>query len=160
MSGVVWTTIAPLVGVLLGGFMSMLAQRSAGRALERGEARRSARELAEARRSERLTHLIEFLSAVQEAERVAVDRYHHNLADEQWQGRARQILDRVWVTQKTIHVLCASEVSEAARSLAFVVQELIRKGPEDPGEPQDEKVWAYIHPSRQAFLDLVRDQLS
>lgn len=140
--------------------MSMLAQRSAGRALERGEARRSVRERAEARRNERLTHLIAFLSAVQEAERVAVDRYHHNLADEQWQARASQVLDRVWVTQKTIHVLCASEVSEAARSLAWAVQEVIRKGPEDPGEPQDEKVWAHIHPSRQAFLDLVRDQLS
>lgn len=80
----------------------MPAQRSAGRALERGEARRSVRELAEARRNERLTHLIAFLSAVQEAERVAVDRYHHNLADEQWQARARQVLDRVWVTQKTM----------------------------------------------------------
>ncbi|MEU9179326.1 hypothetical protein AB0C90_21170 [Streptomyces sp. NPDC048550] len=156
----VWTTLAPLVGVLLGGFMSMLAQRSAGRALERGEARRSVRELAEARRNERLTHLIEFLSAVQEAERVAVDRYHHNLADEQWQARSRQVLDRVWVTQKTIHMLCASEVSEAARSLAFAVQEVIREGPEDPGEPQDEKVWVHIHPSRKAFLDLVRGQLS
>ncbi|MFC9588758.1 hypothetical protein ACFTUC_02935 [Streptomyces sp. NPDC056944] len=155
-----WTTLAPLIGVLLGGLMSMLAQRSAGRALERGEARRNVRELAEARRNERLTHLIEFLSAVQEAERVAVDRYHHNLADEQWMARARQVLDRVWVMQKTIHVLCTSEVSEAARSLAWAVQELIRKGPEDPGEPQDEKVWAHIHPSRQAFLDLVRDQLS
>ncbi|MEU7607039.1 hypothetical protein [Streptomyces sp. NPDC041003] len=155
-----WTTLAPLIGVLLGGLMSMLAQRSAGRALERGEARRSVRELAEARRNERLTHLIAFLSAVQEAERVAVDRYQHNLADEQWQARARQVLDRVWVTQKTIHVLCASEVSEAARSLAWAVQEVIRKGPEDSGEPQDEKVWAHIHPSRQAFLDLVRDQLS
>ncbi|MFB6841190.1 hypothetical protein [Streptomyces sp. NPDC056361] len=155
-----WTTLAPLIGVLLGGLMSMLAQRSAGRALERGEARRNVRELAEARRNERLTHLIEFLSAVQEAERVAVDRYHHNLADEQWTARARQVLDRVWVMQKTIHVLCTSEVGEAARSLAWAVQEVIRKGPEDPGEPQDEKVWAHIHPSRQAFLDLVRDQLS
>ncbi|MER5810250.1 hypothetical protein ABT143_19005 [Streptomyces sp. NPDC002033] len=155
-----WTTLAPLIGVLLGGLMSILTQRSAGHALERGEARRSARELAETRRSERLTHLIEFLSAVQEAERVAVDRHHHNLADEQWQARARQVLDKVWVTQKTIHVLCAPEVSEAARSLAWAVQEVIRKGPEDPEDPQDEKVWAHIHPSRQAFLDLVREQLS
>ncbi|MGP3686177.1 hypothetical protein ACTVZO_15955 [Streptomyces sp. IBSNAI002] len=155
-----WTTLAPLIGVLLGGLMSMLTQRSAGHALERGETRRGARELAEARRNERLTHLIEFLTAVQEAERVAVDRHHHNLADEQWQARAQQVLDRVWVTQKTIHVLCAPEVGEAARSLAWAVQEVIRKGPEDPEDPQDEKVWAHIHPSRQAFLDLVRDQLN
>ncbi|SDT83308.1 hypothetical protein SAMN05216371_8128 [Streptomyces sp. TLI_053] len=89
-----------------------------------------------------------------------MDRYHHNLADEQWQARARQVLDRVWVMQKTIHILCASEVGEAARNLAWAVQEVIRKGPEDPEDPQDEKVWAHIRPSRQAFLDLVRDQLS
>ena len=30
------------------------------------------------------------MTAVQEAERVAVDRYHHNLVDEQWQERAKQ----------------------------------------------------------------------
>ncbi|MEV7420461.1 hypothetical protein [Streptomyces sp. NPDC089919] len=155
-----WTTLAPLAGVLLGGLMSVLTQRSAGNALERGEARRSARDLAEARRGERLTHLIAFLSAVQEAERVAVDRHHHNMTDEPWQARARQVLDRMWVTQKTLHILCAPEVSAAARGLAWAVQELIRKGPGDPEGPQDEKIWAHIRPSRQAFLDLVRDQLN
>ncbi|WP_328401170.1 hypothetical protein OHS70_26325 [Streptomyces sp. NBC_00390] len=155
-----WTTIAPLIGVVLGGLMSLLAQHSVGRASERAEARRSVRELAEARRNERLTHLIDFLSAVQEAERVAVDRYHHNMTDEQWQERARQIIDRVWVTQKTIHVLCASEVNDAARGLAFAVQKVIRDGPDDPGEPQDEKVWAHIRPSRRAFLDVVRTYLT
>lgn len=154
-----WTTLAPLIGVVLGGLMSLLAQISVGRASERTELRRSVRDRAEARRSERLAHLIEFLSVVQEAERVAVDRYHHNLADEQWQARAREILDRMWVTQKTIHMLCASEINEAARGLAFAVQRLIRNGPDDRGEPQDEKVWAHIRPSRREFLDAVRDYL-
>ncbi len=73
----------PLLGVVLGGLVSTLAQYSLGRASERAEVRRSARERAEARRAERVTHLVDFLAAVQEAERVAVDRYHHNLADEQ-----------------------------------------------------------------------------
>ncbi|MET7288990.1 hypothetical protein [Streptomyces sp. NPDC005573] len=31
--------------------------------------------------------------------------------------------------------------------------------PGDPGEPQDEKVWAAIGPSRRIFLDVVRDHL-
>ncbi|MEU2281289.1 hypothetical protein ABZ614_04820 [Streptomyces sp. NPDC013178] len=140
--------------------MSFLAQHSSGRASERAEARRSVRERAEARRSERLTHLIAFLTAVQEAERVAVDRYHHRLTDEQWQARAKQTLDKMWVAQKTIHMLCASEVNEAARRLAFAVQDVIRNGPDDPGEPQDEKIWAYIRPSRREFLDVACDQLT
>ncbi|TVL88628.1 hypothetical protein [Streptomyces sp. SAJ15] len=139
-----WT----IIGVALGGLISVVAQYWQGRVSERG-----------ARRTERLTHLIDFLSAVQEAERVAVDHYHHDLADEQWQARAKQVIDRVWVTQKTIHMLCASEVNEAARRLAFDVQDVIRDGPGDPGQPQDEKVWEYIRPSRRAFLDAVRDYL-
>ncbi|MFC5724517.1 hypothetical protein ACFP1Z_30615 [Streptomyces gamaensis] len=147
-----WTTLAPLIGVVLGGLVSWLAQHSAERVSERAEVR-------EARRKERLTHLIAFLSAAQEAERVAVDRYQHKLADEQWQARAKQTLDRVWVTQKTIHMLCAPEINEAARRFAFDIQDVIREGPGDPGEPQDEKVWAYIRASRREFLDVVRDYL-
>ncbi|MET9665016.1 hypothetical protein ABZY19_06550 [Streptomyces sp. NPDC006475] len=148
-----WTTLAPLMGVVLGGLTSFAAQFWQGRASERMEARRSRRERAEGRRTEALTHLIDFLSAVQEAERVAVDRYHFNLTDEQWQARAKQAVDRLWVAQKTLHLLCTSEVNEAARRVAFAVQNVIRDGPRDPGEPQDEKVWACISPSRRAFLD-------
>lgn len=154
-----WTTLAPLLGVALGGLMSFLVQHSLGRTAERAEVRRSVRERAEARRNERLTHCIDFLAAVQEAERVAVDRYHHNDSDEQWQARAKQVVDRMWVAQKTIHMLCAPEVNEAARDVAFAVQDVVREGPADPGDPQDEKIWAQIRPSRRAFLDVVRDHL-
>lgn len=115
-------------------------------------------ERVEVRRGERVTRLIDFLSAVQEAERVAVDRYHHGESDEQWQARAKQSIDRMWVAQKTIHMLCGSEVNDAARLLAYDVQNVIRNGPA-PGEPRDEMVWAYIRPNRRAFLDLVRDHL-
>ncbi|MFE9809267.1 hypothetical protein ACFYRN_35895 [Streptomyces sp. NPDC005227] len=140
-----------------------MAQHALGRATERAETRRSVRERAEARRSERLTQLIDFLRTVQEGERVAVDHYHHHVADEQWQARARQTIDRMWVAQKTIHMLCAPEVNEAARRLAFAVQNVIRDGPSgagDPGESKDEQVWASIRPSRRTFLDVVRDHVS
>jgi hypothetical protein len=59
---------------------------------------------------------------------------------------------------KTIHMLCGSEVNEAARRLAYHVQNVIRKGP-GPGEPQAERIWAYVRPRRRAFLDLVREHL-
>jgi hypothetical protein len=99
-----------------------------------------------------------FLVAVQEAERIAVERHHHGRTDEQWQAQSKQSVDRMWVAQ-TIHMLCAPEVNEAARDPAYAVQDVIRKGPEDPGEPQDEKVWACVRPSRKVFLDVVRDHL-
>ncbi|MFG2604130.1 hypothetical protein ACGFT2_11355 [Streptomyces sp. NPDC048514] len=149
----------PFFGVVLGGLVSTSTQYFLGRASERVEVRRSARERAEARRNERVTHLVAFLVAVQEAERIAVERHHHGQTDEQWQARAKQSVDRMWVTQKTIHMLCAPEVNGAARDLAYAVQNVIRKGPEDPGEPRDEKVWASIRPSRRTFLDVVRDHL-
>jgi hypothetical protein len=152
------TTFVPFLGVVLGGLVSTLAQYSLGRASERAEVRRSLRERVEVRRGERVTRLIDFLAAVQEAERVAVDRYHHGESDEQWQARAKQSIDRMWVAQKTIHMLCGSEVNDAARLLAYDVQNVIRNGPA-PGEPRDEMVWAYIRPNRRAFLDLVRDHL-
>ncbi|WP_159393183.1 hypothetical protein [Streptomyces rimosus] len=137
-----WTTLSPLIGVGLGGLLQLSGQHFVGRASNRA-----------ARRAERLAHLIDFLSAIQEAERVAVDHYHHNAADEQWQARARQIIDKVWVKQKTIHLLCAPDVNEAARSVAFALQRLLREGPDDPGEPKDEKIWAHISPSRREYLD-------
>ncbi|MEU0675345.1 hypothetical protein ABZ330_21110 [Streptomyces sp. NPDC006172] len=154
-----WSTLSPLLGVVLGGLVSWLAQHSSGRAAERAEQWRSARDCAEARRGERLAHLVDFLSAVQEAERVAVDHYQHHVSDERWQERARQTADRMWVAQKTIHMLCTPEVNEAARRLAFAVQNVLREGPDDLGEPQDEKVWAAIRPSRREFLDVVRTRL-
>lgn len=101
---VVWTTLASLIGVALGGLVSTFGQHSLGRA-------------------------------------------------------AKQTIDRMWVEQKTIHMLCAPEINEAARSVAFAVQDVIRDGPADPGEPQDEKVWEYIRPTRRAFLDVVREHL-
>ncbi|MEU8031539.1 hypothetical protein AB0C13_23340 [Streptomyces sp. NPDC049099] len=155
-----WTKFAPYFGVMLGGFVSSLAQYWLGRASERAEVRRSIRERAEERRKERVTHVIAFLAAAQEAERVAVDRHHHLLSDEQWQARAKQVVDKMWVTQKTIHMLCGSEINKAAHGLATKVQDVIRKGPEDPTEPQDEKVWAYIRPSRNVFLDVVSHHLN
>jgi hypothetical protein len=155
-----WTAIASLAGVVFGGVGSFAVQDSIRRSSERAEARRSAHELATARRAERLTHLIDFLTIAQEGERVAVDRHHHDIADEQWHARARQTVDRLWVIQKTIHMLCAPEVNEAARGLAFALQDVIRDGPKDPGEPRDEKVWEHIRPSRRAFLDVVHHDLA
>ncbi|MEU8580266.1 hypothetical protein [Streptomyces abikoensis] len=155
-----WTTsLPPFIGVVLGTVASLVGQLLQGRASERAEARRNERERAEARRNEHLTHIVAFLCALQEAERVAVDRYHHNETDAEWQMRARRALDRVWVTQKTIHLVCASKVNNAAREAAFAVQDVIRKGPGDPGEPQDERVWQAISPSRRAYLDVAAEYL-
>ncbi|GAA2718915.1 MULTISPECIES: hypothetical protein [Streptomyces] len=140
-----WT----IFGVVLGGLISFTGQFWQGRVTER-----------DLRRTQRIQHLIDFLSAVQEAERVAVEHYHHHVDDEQWRTRSKQIIDRVWVAQKTLHMLCSPKVNEAARALAFDVRDVIRDGPGDtPGATEEEKVWEYIRANRRAFLDVARDHL-
>ncbi|WIM92789.1 hypothetical protein ACTOB_004744 [Actinoplanes oblitus] len=156
----VWTAGASLAGVVVGGVTSFVGQTVQRTAAERAEERRRSCDLMETRRAERITHLIGFIAVAQEAERVAVDRYHHGHDDERWQARAREIEDRIWAAQKTIHLLCRPAVNAAARELAFALQDVIRNGPSDPEHPQDEKVWEHIRKPRRAFLDAAADDLA
>lgn len=64
----------PLPGVLLGGGLSYLAQLAAGRQASHSEDRRQAGQLAEARRTERLGLLREFVSLTEEGIRLAERR--------------------------------------------------------------------------------------
>lgn len=154
-----WTAFASILGTALGGFISFYTQRSVRSAADKAELARIANEHAKERRSEQLAHCVDFLVAIQEAERAAVDRYHHKTADGQWQARAKQAIDRMWIVQKTIHMVCPPEINVAARLVAFAVRDVVRNGPADHGDPQDEKVWEAISPSRRNFLDVVRDHL-
>ncbi|MFC7245065.1 hypothetical protein ACFQO7_21530 [Catellatospora aurea] len=142
-----------LVGVVAGG-SALLGQRLTLRNTERAEVRRSALALAETRRQERLTHVMAFLEAVQAAERIAVDHHHYGVDDEQWQARANAMIDRLWVLQKTLHLLCDEELNAAARLLAFAVRDLVRDGPKDRTAPVETRIWEEIGPSRRAFLDV------
>lgn len=83
-----------------------------------------------------------------EARRSANERAkerHHKAADGEWEAWAKRV--------------CAPEINKAARFVAFAVRDVVRAGPADRREPQDEKIWEAISPSRRDFLDVVRDHL-
>ncbi|MFG6194811.1 hypothetical protein [Nonomuraea sp. JJY05] len=65
---------ASLLGVVLGGLLSYLAQFTTVRVAARNEEKRQAAQRAEARRSEQLEPLREFITITQESIRIAEER--------------------------------------------------------------------------------------
>jgi hypothetical protein len=147
-----------LVGLLAAG-SALMAQRLSQTGTDQAEVRRSALALAESRRQERLTHVVAFLEAVQAAERIAVDRHHHGVDDRQWHERSEVMIDRLWVLQKTLHLLCDKELNDAARLVAHDMRDLIRIGPKDRTPPIEARIWDEIGPSRKLFLDIAHARL-
>lgn len=156
----VWLPVlTTLLGAGAAGGLSLLNQRQSQRGADRADLLRTSVALAEARRAERITHVLAFLEAVQTSERVAVDHHHHGIDDEDWHERADMMIDRLWMLQKTLHLVCSTEVNDAAREVAFTMRRIIRKGPADRRPPLEQRVWEELSPSRMVFLDLARDEL-
>jgi hypothetical protein len=103
-------SIVSLAGVALGGAISFAAQLIS----QRTESRRHAAAVFEARLAERLTHLVAFLTAAQDAERIALERPASVGAEDEWRRRAADALDRLWTTEKTVHLLCEPKVTATA----------------------------------------------
>jgi hypothetical protein len=73
--------------------------------------------------------------------------------DVEWRKRADIIQDRLWVTQKTLHMLCSPALTNAARNFAYSIHDLLWKGPGTESVPD------YLRPARNAFLDSAREDL-
>lgn len=79
-----WTPIASIAGVIVGGGLSFLTQRTTLRATERAEERKRRTDLAEARRTEQIQALTEFIRFAHEAEGVAHARPATWEIDDPW----------------------------------------------------------------------------
>ena len=110
----IWVTVTSLVGVVVGGALSMFSQRFA----ERSAARRHAATILEGRRGERLAHLVAFIEIAQQAERLATSVHQHNAAGDIVVERTEATLDELWVRLRAVQLVCPSEVGDAARTLA------------------------------------------
>jgi hypothetical protein len=149
MISTIWVAVTSLVGVVIGGTLSLFSQR----VVERSAARRHAATLLEGRRGERLTQLIAFIETAQEAERVAINLHQHNASGDIWVQRTDATLDRLWVRLRAVQLLCPSDVSEAARALAGQVHTVVRQG------SGDQSVTAFLRPSRMNLIALARIDL-
>lgn len=146
----VWVSIVSLVGVALGGGLSYLVQASVQRRSDRNDQRRQAREQAEARRVEQLELLREFIRVAQRAERAAEDRD----GTPAWKVSALDVVDELWVGERMIHILFASNLHDLARAYVRALDHVLWQ------QPEDVSMWDYLKGPKVAFLAAARDQLS
>ncbi|WP_410608435.1 hypothetical protein [Amycolatopsis sp. lyj-109] len=146
----VWLAVLSLTGVLLGGGLSYLVQTSVQRRNERSEQRRLAAARAETRREEQLDLLRQFIRVAQEAERAAENRKKTPSR----QTTALDALDELWVCERMIHVLFASNLHGLARAYVKALDHVLWQ------ELEDGSLWDHLRGPKVAFLDAARDELS
>ncbi|MFE7441774.1 hypothetical protein ACFU7X_15120 [Streptomyces chartreusis] len=149
---------ASLIGVVLGGGMSYLAQFTTARQAARTEDKRQATQLAEARRTERLDLIREFIQLTQQGIRLAEDRYE--AADwtsggtPEWLTDARALIERLWICERMILVLVGPELYQLAWNYAGAVNHVLW---EDLGGP--EAAWDHLREPMNIFLNAAHRQL-
>lgn len=146
----VWVSLLSLIGVVLGGGLSYLAQASAQRRSDRSDQRRRADERAEARRVERLELLRQFIRVAQQAERAAEDRD----GTPTWKVSALNIVDELWVCERMIQVLFATPLHDLARAYVLALDHVLWQ------EPQGVSMWDHLQGPKVAFLAAAREELS
>ncbi|MEV5571102.1 hypothetical protein AB0L06_13720 [Spirillospora sp. NPDC052269] len=146
MDNTILVTATSLAGVVLGGGLSMITQRS----VERAASRRHVASISEGRRSEQLARLIDFIQTAQEAERLAISMHQRGVDDDTTTERAESTLDQLWIRLRAVQLICSVEVSDAARSLAGEVHTVVRQG------PGQQSVTSFLRPSRMNLIDLAR----
>jgi len=149
----VYTLLASLTGVAVGGGITYFLQRHALRSAERADAKRQEYARVEARRTERVTVIDRLLASMQDAERAAAERDHVNTATAEWWTRAATAMDHVWVAEKMVRILCGPAMHDAAHRFANVLNDSIY------GEPIESELWERLAPSRSALLDAARAEL-
>jgi len=154
MAGELVTAITSLGGVVLGGGLSYLVQNNTQRMAARTEQRKQEITRAEARRSERLTHLERFITVAAEAERTAFDRPANWATGEPWPTAAQQVMNRLWVAERMLQVLYPADVHTATR----VYFERLNRAVWD-GVPNLDDLYAELDELRGAFLTAARSAL-
>lgn len=147
----VWLAVLSLIGVVLGGGLSYLVQTTVQRRNERSERRRLAAERVEKRREEQLDLLRQFIRVAQQAERAAEDRDDD---DDSWKTAALDVVDELWVCERMIHVLFASDLHGLARAYVKALDHVIWQ------KPGEGTMWDHLRGPKVAFLDAARDELS
>jgi hypothetical protein len=145
----IWVTAISLVGVVIGGALSMFSQRFA----ERSAADRHKATIYEGRRGERLSYLIAFIGTAQQAERLAINVHQHGATGDMVVERTEATLDDLWVRLRAVQLICPSEVSDAAYALAVNVHNVVRQG------PGDQSVRDFLRPQRGKFMSAAYDDL-
>ena len=154
MSSVISSTAIPLIGVLIGGGLSVLAQQLTSRSNERVESRRQSASRIEARRQEQVRVIERYIATAQGVERVAIDIHHYKMEDAETHRRGDFAVDENWLAQKMVRILCSEEFQDAAFNYTWKLDNAVRRGIE-----KAPNVWDFLLPSREAFLNAAHAEL-
>jgi hypothetical protein len=149
----VYASLIPLAGVLVGGGLAYVAQRVALRSAEQSDTRRQAVTRAEARRAERMTIVDRLLAGAQDVERIAAERHYAGVSGTEWRAKADAAMDRLWVAEKMVRILCSLEMHDAAHEFVTALKDALDRPPEDFD------LWGHLAPTWTALLDAARVEL-
>lgn len=146
MAGELWTPIASMVGVLVGGGLTFVTQRTTQRAVERVEERKQRSALAEARRTEQIHALLEFIRFAHEAEGVAHARPPSWDVGDDWYRAARPAMDGLRVAEKSVELLCDTSLQAPTATYSRALNQAVWQ---DRG---DTPIGDQLEPVRSSFL--------
>ncbi|MEY9930970.1 HAMP domain-containing protein [Catenulispora sp. GP43] len=148
-----------LAGVAVGGALTYLTQFSTARLTSRNEDRRRADQRAEARREEQLQLLRDFITIAQQGVRIAEQR--EIAADwaaagtPEWFAAARDVIDRLFVTERMIQILFSRDLYQRAWKYATAVNRVMWRDPDEIAEGG--RLWDVSDEPQTAFLNAARE---
>jgi hypothetical protein len=125
MAADLWTPVASIVGVAVGGALTYLTQRTTQRAATRAEEQRRVAELEEKRRAEQIKYVLEFIRFAFEAEGVAHARPPRWEVGDEWYRTARPAMDGLRITENGIRLLCAPPLHEPATAYSRALNQAV-----------------------------------
>lgn len=153
MAGDLWTPIASMVGVIVGGGLSFLTQRTTLGASERAEERKRLTALTEARRTEQIQALMEFIRFAHEAEGVPHARPATWELDDDWYRTARPAMDGLRVAENSVELLCHSSLQASTARYARALNQAVWQ------ERDDTPLGERLESVKSAFLTAARRSL-
>jgi hypothetical protein len=148
-----WTPVATMVGVVVGGGLTYATQRTTLRAAERTDERNRRTAVAEARRSEQIQALMDFVRYAQEAEGVAHARPESWDRGDEWYRTARPAVDGLRMARQRIDLVCPASTREPAQTYEHALNQVVWR---DHG---DQVVADRLQPAKERFIATARDSL-
>jgi hypothetical protein len=130
-----------------------VTQRTTQRAAARVEERKQRGALEEARRTEQVRALLEFLGFAHEAEGVAHARPPSWDVGDDWYRTARPAMDGLRVAEKSVELLCAASLRAPTASYGRALNQAVWQ------ERADMPIGEQLEPFRAAFLSAARQSL-
>jgi hypothetical protein len=150
MTPELWTPIASMFGVVVGGSLAFVAQYATQRAAERAEERKRQVAMSETRRTEQVEALTEFIKVAHVAEGVAHSRPEAWHRGDEWYRAARPAMDELRISEKRVELLCHSHLQEPTAAYARALNEAVWN------ERDLEPIGDRLEPFKAAYLAAAR----